>query len=358
MLPRPFIYDVEFTLTELASVRPPTSASEPRQTIRDQLLAYSEVKGLSRRIFGSLKDANRYWPELQGYVRQALSYDAAASLVPDPSSGLLLYYSSLNLAKAELLVRSPAVVFKKRIGHGLSYNPSTGSTFLTDFLTVEKNGVFSELFHARTGYRIPSKFRLTISDLLCRIPEISSETPRLGLDPVVRPALMRVRASDSELWMAVNFPIGLSWIDSQSTGKYLLRALQRSDDTGVQVNFDSIATSPRAFGGPIQAEEIVRVRQVHKDILGPLISPDLHSYAVATPSIRKTSFVPMPPDLARYALIYYLSSVARYRPSLLATGEARWILGVFVADSPLKLLSFGLDGISGLHHRYIRQLEF
>ncbi len=66
----------------------------------------------------------------------------------------------------------------------------------------------------------------------------------------------------------------------------------------------------------------------------------------------------MPPDLARYALIYYLSSVARYRPSLLATGESRWIFGVFVADSPLRLLSFGLDGISGRYHRYLREAEF
>ena len=61
----------------------------------------------------------------------------------------------------------------------------------------------------------------------------------------------------------------------------------------------------------------------------------------------------MPPDLARYAAMFYCSSVARYRPSLLhadAQGEGAWILNTFVMEARLLLLRSAVQGITG---RYI-----
>lgn len=351
---RPHQYEREFTIRRPASQGPMASTSEPRVVLRDQLRAYAEVKTLGRGIFGSLKATNQYWPELQGYIRQALSYDHAASLVNDPSAGLLLYYCSLNLAKAELLAVNPQLVFKKRIGHGLSYDPLTGSKMLTDYLTIQPAGVFPELILLRTGHKIPTGFRLKVTDLLCRVPEVSVEIGTLGLSADFRPVRLSARGTDTECWISGTFLDGGTWSNNNATTKYVA---QHAHVTG-QDGFDSILISSRSAIGPISELDVDALRSMNTKWLSPLLSPYPPNISIASPSLLRSKWVPLPPDLARYALMYYVSSIARYRPSLLATGEARWIFSVFTTDSPLRLLAFALEGITGKHHHFTRISDY
>ena len=71
------------------------------------------------------------------YIRQAFAYDDAARIVTGSSAGLLLYYSLLNLAKAELLVTVPHRIVGTSIKHGLSFNPQRSTSTASDAITVQ-----------------------------------------------------------------------------------------------------------------------------------------------------------------------------------------------------------------------------
>ena len=82
----------------------------------------------------------------------------------------------------------------------------------------------------------------------------------------------------------------------------------------------------------------------------------VYGKAHAAPSRLKTKFDALPPDLARYAAIFYLSSLVRYKPSRLddsGRSEARWILESFSAEAGLHLLSAALKGITGTLHTFL-----
>src|SRR5438552_1565022 len=68
---------------------------------------------------GTLAQRNKLWREFRSYVRQARDYDEAARTIKGASAALLLYYSALNLAKAELLTSVPNPISGQTIRHGL-----------------------------------------------------------------------------------------------------------------------------------------------------------------------------------------------------------------------------------------------
>jgi hypothetical protein len=77
---------------------------------------------------------------------------------------------------------------------------------------------------------------------------------------------------------------------------------------------------------------------------------DLTEFTLS-PSLLKTKAFPMPPDLARYALMYYASSLVRYKPAALdPVRQARqsWLLDSFTTETPIFLLSNALAGIKDM----------
>jgi len=58
----------------------------------------------------------------------------------------------------------------------------------------------------------------------------------------------------------------------------------------------------------------------------------------------------MPVSLARYASLFYLSSLVRYKPSSLdpqSQGKQAWLFDSFVSECALALLTEATDGITG-----------
>lgn len=71
---------------------------------------------------------------------------------------------------------------------------------------------------------------------------------------------------------------------------------------------------------------------------------------VLTAGMYKSRFTPMPGALARYAVMFYVSSLVRYKPSALdpiRQADAAWLLDSFTKEAPLEMLVSAFGGIMG-----------
>jgi hypothetical protein len=162
---------------------------------------------------GTLAQRNKLWREFRSYVRQAKDYGEAAHSVRGPSAALLLYYSALNLAKAELLTSVPNLVSGQTIHHGLSYSPTGAKTIAGDYLTVRAGGVFPLLYRKRTGRPLPKNTRIWVKPLLGYIYEISWEIEQTGFTDVRVTGLLHLIAiAGTEAWalLALNNPAAMT----------------------------------------------------------------------------------------------------------------------------------------------------
>jgi hypothetical protein len=77
--------------------------------------------------------------------------------------------------------------------------------------------------------------------------------------------------------------------------------------------------------------------------------------AMLASSLSGARFLPMPPSLARYALMYYVSSLVRYKPDQLDPRfqpEQQWLLAAFVDQARTPLLRAALTGIRNRRHMF------
>jgi hypothetical protein len=68
----------------------------------------------------------------------------------------------------------------------------------------------------------------------------------------------------------------------------------------------------------------------------------------------------MPASLARYAIMYYVSSLVRYKPSALdrsLRGTQAWLLDAFTYEAALPLLQNALSAIQGFPQLYLGHLR-
>lgn len=323
------------------------------------LLAPVEIDGLGRSLFSSHKDYRLYGPDFRNYVRQAHVYDEAASRVPGSSKSLLQYYAVLQLAKAELLIQRPNTVFNTRVGHGLSFHPEAAKTFRGDYLRVAP-GVFSELYEVRTGSSLPAGSRLRVVDLLRSCSDITYEAIVAGLgSPNVSPIQHFVAFDSSRCWSVFSLDYPDPFLNSSST----MRALRINYEQVKPTRLLPLLKQPEwvfesRYSVPIQdaPDLTVIVDQVCEralDDLAPFLGIPLYSRPQAAASLLRSRFVPMPPDLARYAVTFYLSSVVRYKPSRLDPSDrstSNWVMDAFSAEAGLHLLRAALCRISRTLH--------
>src|ERR1039457_5238180 len=85
-----------------------------------------------------------------------------------------------------------------------------------------------------------------------------------------------------------------------------------------------------------------------KDILSPSVSAGADG--LITPSIYSSKLLPMPASLARYATIYYASSLVRYRPSIFdaqSAPENAYLFDAIARECALPILVDALTGLEG-----------
>ncbi|MFF0520179.1 YaaC family protein [Actinomadura nitritigenes] len=304
----------------------PELASIP--LLREGIRRHAEIEKYSKNRFsGPLSRRNFLWKEYRNFLRQAISnYDAAIE-VPNRSACLLYYYSLLNFAKAELLATHSSALVGKFISHGLSFSTYKAKTVAGDALNAKGDGVFKLLYEFRTGRTLPSKARLPIKRILANIPEIASQMDDAGLGTSKTVGLIQLIAiGDQGTWPVLLTDGKIP--DKSSTGKLFYGtfkempilpdwrdrfALSRRMAGDIRM-YESKSIVPHDANGNPDIWGALGVTWRLKDILSPSYSSTYDG--VITPSLYDSKMLPMPASLARYALLYYASSLVRYRPSM------------------------------------------
>lgn len=336
---------------------------------------YSEVRSVAIRRFKGTEDQKvQLWSALRGLVIQAREYFRAAEATSVPSAALLYYYCFLNLAKAEILLWRPELIFDrdtgavKRLDHGLSADPTKATNFEEDSLKVLTRGVFPLLYEMRLG-QAPQMSEVGVVKLLQHVPELGTDLEDVSLPSslcgFIRTAVINRSVEgrhELRTVCAIRFPWGLQDVP---TALYIRRHFQPVKFTQPEADalfnlkgWDAIhavffeSKEPRSVTSTSlyvhEADEVL-VPAFHylQEILD--IHPQTGEFYFCTPSLTPDAMVPLTPALASYALMYYVSSVVRYKPYQLyseANGLERWILNAYVTQAPQRLLFSALNGIS------------
>jgi hypothetical protein len=232
-----------------------------------------------------------------------------------------------------------------------------------DFLTVTE-GVFSLLYEKRTGSSIPAGTRIYIRDMLKYIPEISTEVEAaLSVKSAGVPLFHALLSSGSEMWSGFVMmtremdPLTIADLEGAVAVSYEEVQLASEWKKIFGVSYRAFTPGPRMF----QAKTAFPDETVIDKVLWEQTAPFAHSldnsiddYADAT-FWPKYNGLPMKPSIARYVLTYYLSSIVRYKPSILAPAsfpDYAWVFESFVNSSALNIVTNSADGITARWHMY------
>ena len=104
-----------------------------------------------------------------------------------------------------------------------------------------------------------------------------------------------------------------------------------------------------------KSPDIEGARQHLISRLGEHLTPPISYNAdfIITPTMFKSNASILPLDLVRYAALFYVSSLVRYRPYVLDArfeGAQAWVMNSFMAEVPINILAGFLMGISGTNY--------
>lgn len=330
--------------------------------VRESLRRHSDLPSYGMTRFqGTRAQKNTLWREYRNYILQGLSYFDAATSISDRSACLLLYYALLNFAKAELLVANPSQIIGQRVAHGLSFNPIKAKKVTSDALLVQ-DGVFRMLYEARVGRPLSTRQRLPIQRLLRNIPELATQLQdvKFGSCAVI-PLFHLIAVDATSAWPVL---LMFTAIDpNNSTGK-LFHKVFRPVQTNRMTWREEFSLSRRAMGNPVIYESIDVAANPSpnifndwgaraitwriRDILSPSVS--VGADGLITPSLYTSKLLSMPTSLARYATIYYASSLVRYRPSIFderSAPENAYLFDAIARECALPVLVDALNGLEG-----------
>ncbi|MFF4013960.1 YaaC family protein [Streptomyces sp. NPDC001843] len=294
--------------------------------ILENLRRHAEIANVGRKRFsGTLAQKNKLWLEYRNFMRQALSNFQAALAVPNRSSCLLYYYAMLNFAKAELLTVRPSDI-QGVVHHGLSFSPGRqGKSVAGDSLTVRK-GVFPWLYEHRTGRTLPVGTKLPIRRLIPHIPQVGSQSADVGWGSEKPKGLHHVLVFDGQQsWPVILLPE--TGTPAGVTGRLFRQHFEQvemfnhwRDVFGLSRRLMGFAiyqarrTAPHLADGSPDLSGALDITWQMKDILAS--RDEAFFDGILCPSFYSSKLFPMPPDLARYAVTYYASSLVRYKPSV------------------------------------------
>ena len=301
----------------------------------------------------------------QAFVRQAKSYYGSAKALHYRSSSLLYYYSFLNLVKAYLLLRDPQRIMgrtTRSVTHGLSYKPSTTNTdFQLEVIRVCE-GIFPMFYEAQTSNVISTArtSTLNITSLLSYPYDISYPYQLVGYGAHKILASLAVGVIDQtqkQSWTIIGIPSHTSLNDFLNLHVNFLNTYQEVETNKNQLAlifgigvpelsyfrfFQDITTIPMLAIVPIYdlIEKIINT-------LNPYFSvhyfDDNKDFDLVLPYQDTTNPAPIPMNeaLSIYAVMFYLSSLVRYRPNYLESllnHKPAWLIENFVNGTPETFL--------------------
>jgi YaaC-like Protein len=345
----------------------------------------ADIPERGRRLFtGTTSRKNALHREFSSYVRQAREYDQGARTVQGTSAALLHYYCAMNLAKAELLLLTPNPITGHRIRHGLRFSPTAARSIAGDYLQVD-SGVFPLLYRKRTGRTLPLGLRLPIKRLMENIPEIGWELGVTGFATASTARLLHAVVMDgSQAWamLAVDNPLLVG--NTTAAGRLILQHFENVLPPPVVLyDWKAVFAISRRFGRSQQAifegrakfaavpdgsgnyapGDFTRVQNNTWQSLNGIVDESVEEGDDASLSVGmyRAKLMPMPPSLARYALMFYVSSLVRYKPDQLdprTHAQQQWMLAAFTKQSANHLVHAALSGIRSRHHQFYSRGAF
>jgi len=319
----------------------------------------------------------------RSFVRQAKSYYSSAKTLHYRSSSLLYYYSFLNLVKAYLLLTQPQMIMgrtSQAVIHGLSYRTSTTNRdFERERIRVTQ-GIFPLFYEAQTANAISTArdSSLNIVNLLSYPTELSYQYQLAGYgNPNILSslaALLLNRVNNCQ-WAILCIPVASRLNDFLSIHTSFLSVFQEvTIDRNLLIPvFGMVAPDlyPFRFFQDITPTSMVGGRfyplnQLNKIInaLNPYISfhyfDDNKDFDLVLPYTDTVNTTPLPitEALAIYTVMFYLSSLVRYRPDyleeLLNTKPA-WLIENFVNSTPETFLRIMVSKIVGIDYIFRRR---
>lgn len=325
----------------------------------DELRSYADVRERGEKLFATRPRSERVkcWEALNDFSRQARSYYEALDATSGSARGLLSYYSALNLAKAEILHTSPELVINKRIRHGLSFDIGRNTTIRGDSVKVTR-GVFPLLYEMRTGKTLPQGTVLPVRRLLAHVPEIGREYHiTFNETSNFHVGWYRTLGDGQQSWPVVLLTCTREEIENTWEWRRMSRYFEpvekpsdwrtRFPEVGPRVHPSTLLQAKQTYAGEFEHSKCV---ELAKKAFGSSIDTAMEGWSdfAFVPSLYKWKNLPMPSYLARYALMFYLSSLIRYRPSRLNPRREQitvWLLESFARQAPLPLLVNGLEGV-------------
>jgi hypothetical protein len=321
--------------------------------VSDVGLAFISSKNLSTQL-----SSNEIFDKFRAFIRQSKANYDAAKVLPYRSSGLLYYYCFLNLAKAFILLRDPDKVMG-RVTHGLSYNPSSVNILFDEEIITTSSGVFSTLYKIETGIDLQIMSDINIADILGLCSDILYQYLSGGFGTQkLYPGISCIAADSNSKssWLLWGILEG-SDIENRMPDVHS-RVLDVYEKTSIDNNiankvfkhyrrewlgykfYQSRSVVPwepgDKFKTSVSYHELI-------DTLYPHYSEHYFKDDFDFDITLRTDVgnIPMNEMLSIYAVMFYLSSLVRYRPDYLErilSDKASWIISSFVNSCILEFL--------------------
>lgn len=312
----------------------------------------------------------------QAYIRQAKSYYTSAKSLHYRSSSLLYYYSFLNLVKAYLLLTAPRRVMNQRIGHGLSYNPNSRSRDFRQEKIKIVDGVFRLLYEQETGKSVRLNSSLNIVKLLSYCTDISYQYESAGFGQhsmLYSIACMQTHTQNQEAWMLIGIPKFNSLDNFPGFRNRFLRLYEEVSvhEFRTREYFQISALQKTAYRF-FQDRTIVHwpspdipptleLRDKLIDTLNPFFNvhyfEDGFDLELALPYLPNRQ-IPFNEILSIYCVMFYLSSLVRYKPNYLEellNHKPAWLVEGFVNSTPETFLRIFVNHIIGIDYIFLKR---
>lgn len=306
------------------------------------------------------RNAKGVFKHFQAYIRQAKNYYYSAKKLHPRSASLLYYYCFLNLAKAALVVKQPAIGGHK-ISHGLSCLPKDFSKLTTQTVKVlNDGGVFPKFYEWYFGQPIKAQ-SLNVQKLLLYCTDISYQNIVAGIGNCKLLQGYYVHLVDARQNPHIGWPlIGIASFNLCAPYPKAFKALYENFEKVDLPQFsgreyfelENFELSAFTFFQSKQtfnwlSDNILPAlesRDLVMKTLGPLIQTNYYKsnfdYYVSLPYLPNMQ-IPIDETMAIYLIMFYLSNLVRYNPryleELLSKKES-WLIDSFIRTCPLGYL--------------------
>lgn len=293
------------------------------------------------------------------------------------ASGLLYYYSFLNLAKAFTVAKKGLAAKKLKsssIYHGLSADPQAPSSIIDYEMqihppiskTTGRDNIFAIFYQNLTKEKWPHSKQITIklSEILAYTRDISVEVKKFyGITKAPIDVQSLIRAENNTAWFEMNIPSNsISVIKSHvktiqfnivnpssithNDVKDWLASYNRTANTFNNTSF--LRTPPKAFKPQNEQQIIEELRQEVNDlkpysIYYPTIGLGENGWQFIPNIILKGVSMKWHPLLSDYLFAFILSTILRYSPHLvLSNKKDDFIAEAWCAQAPITTLRYFL----------------